>query len=691
MKKRFCRFLALLLSCAVLAGTAVAVPATTQMAPSVSKLMVDGKAVSCAAYDVKAANGNSNTFFKLRDVAAALSGTAAQFAVDWDGPGNAVTAIKGKAYTPVGGELSGVALTAGNGTLSTSALIVNGVRTYLTAYALDGNNYFMLRDLGMALDFGVDWDGKAGAVVIDTAKGYHADGGKLTVSLASEPGTLDPALVSSADEANMVSHFFEGLMRWNDDGTGNAVLGPGQASGFDKVVNADGTITYTFHLKDGIRWSDGKSVKAGDFAYAWRRLADPATAAPYSYVIEMVKGWDEVGISADASQLAVSAPDDKTFVVTLKYDCPYFLEVTAHSACMPVRQDIIEAYGDDWYSQPTSYVSNGPYYVAAWRHNSDILSKRNRFYPSGVGPGTLQYILTDDINRSYTEYLAGNIDFTVGFPGDKTAELLATGKLNIQDYLGTYYACFNTERAPFNDARVRQAFSLVIDRNYIVEQVTQTGEIPADAYVALGAQDAGGYATDFRDSGNSYWSTARDDYEANCAKARQLLAEAGYPNGQGFPAVNYIYNTSDEHRAIAQALQVMWQSELGIKVTMSNMEWNAFIDARQRGEYNIARHGWIADYRDPQSFLSMWVSGNGNNDANYSNAEYDRLVRSATSDADPAHRMQSLHAAEDILMKDMAVAPIFFYTNAYLQSDKVTGVYYSPLGLWFFDKAVITK
>lgn len=684
MKKRFREFLALLLSCTLLAGTVVAVPATTQMAPSASKLMVNGRQVSCAAYDVKAANGNFNTYFKLRDVAAALSGTAVQFAVDWDGPGNAVTAIKGKAYTPVGGELSGVALTAGNGTLSTSALMVDGVRTYLTAYALDGNNYFMLRDLGMALDFGVDWDGKAGAVVIDTTKGYHPDGGTLNLCLAGEPHTMDPTLASYMTDMNMIAHLFEGLMRWKDDGTGNAVLAPGQASSYDKAQNTDGTVTYTFHLKDGIRWSDGKSVTAGDFVYSWQRLVDPEIWADYSYIIEMVKGYG-------TDQLAVSAPDDKTFVVTLNYDCPYFLEATAHTACMPLRQDIVDA-GSRWTLSPKTYVSNGPYRMAKWTHDGQLVMERNNFYPNDVGPSTLSFALIEDSNTMYKEYSAGSLDFIIDLPISKIPSLKASGELEIEDYIGTYYACFNTQKAPFDNAKVRQAFSLAIDRNYIVEQVTKTGQLPADAYVAPGAQGSGGYGTDFHDEGNApYWSVSAADYEVNCAKAQQLLAEAGYPDGKGFPAVTYIYNVNDSHQAIAKALQVMWMDALGIQVNLYSMDWNAFLETRQRGEYNIARNGWISDQRDPQSFLEMWVTGNGSNDAQYSNPAYDKLVRAAMRETDPAVRMKEFHNAEDILMKDMAVMPIFFYTQKYLQSPDVTGVYYNPLGFWYFDNAVIKR
>lgn len=529
----------------------------------------------------------------------------------------------------------------------------------------------------------------------------------MAVCLASEPETIDPALNSAVDGAMMINHFFEGLIKWVDDGKGNAILDFGQAESMDKVVNDDGTVTYTFKLRSDAKWSDGQAVTAGDFVYSWQRLVAHDTASPYNYQLDMVKGYDAIAngtptgektkdesgndvdvISyADPSTLAVSAPDDSTFVVTLTYDCPYFKEICAFPSTFPVRKDVIESAGDQWTFDVATYISNGPYKMSEWVHNSYIKAVKNdQYYDlANLGPDTLTFQLMDDANAIYSAFTSGTLQFIEEVPNDEIQTLLASGELNIVDYLGTYYVSFNNQKAPFDNALVREAFSLVIDRNYIVENVTQTGEVPATAYVPSGVYDAAGPSGDsFRDVGGEYYSVKAEDYEANCEKARALLAEAGYPEGKGFPAVEYLYNTNDRHKAIAEALQQMWQTELGVTVTLNNQEWGVFTDVRRQGNYTIARDGWIADYNDPCTFLDMFYTGAGNNDPKYANAEYDKYIDEAKSTSDQAVRMKAFHNAEDIIMSESGVAPIYFYTQKYMLDDTVSGMYYTPLGYFFF-------
>lgn len=535
----------------------------------------------------------------------------------------------------------------------------------------------------------------------------------LSVCLASEPQTIDPALNTSVDGAVMVQHFFEGLMKWVDDGAGKAKLALGQAESMDKVVNDDGTVTYTFNLRSDIKWSDGTAVTAKDFVYSWQRLATPATAADYSYMIDMVKGFAEVnsgtpsgtfeaklneetGVEeqvevinyADPSTLGVSAPDDSTFVVTITYDCPYFEEICAFPACVPVRQDVVEAAGDQWTFDVASYIGNGPYKMSEWEHNSYIKGVKSETYydVANLGPDSITFQLMDDANAILSAFQSKTLQFIEEVPVDEVSTLIASGDLNIVPYLGSYYACFNVEKAPFDDARVREAFSLVIDRNYIVENVTQTGEIPATAYVPYGINDAeGASGDDFRTVGGDYYSAAAEDYEANCEKARALLAEAGYPDGVGFPAVEYLYNTSDRHQAIGEALQQMWQTQLGVTVTLNNQDWAVFLQNRKDGNYSIARNGWLADYNDACTFLDMWYTDGGNNDAQYSNADYDAAIDAAKATSDPAERMKAFHTAEDLLIgQDKVLAPIYFYTQLYMLDPTIEGMYYAPLGYFFF-------
>lgn len=515
-----------------------------------------------------------------------------------------------------------------------------------------------------------------------------SNGNNIAVCLASEPQTIDPALNSAVDGAIMVNHFFEGLVKWVDDGEGNAMTAPGQAESWEKVVNDDGTVTYTMKLRDGIKWSDGKEVTAGDFEYSWKRLANPETAADYCYMIDMVQNYAGIANSeSDPDTLGIKAIDDKTLEIVLSYDCPYFEEIMAFPATFPVRQDLVEG-NDEWTYDVATYVSNGPYKMKEWSHNAYILAEKNENYYdfANLGPDTIRFTLLDDANAMLAAYKSGELDFIEELPPDEMANYLASGELTVADYIGTYYVCFNTEDEVFSNPLIRKAFSLAIDRNYIVENVNQAGEVPATGYVPAGVNDAAGPGSDdFRTVGGEYYSVAEEDYEKNCEEARALLAEAGYPNGEGFPTVEYMYNTNDKHKAIGEALQNMWQEQLGVTVNLSNQDWNVFLESRKQGDYQIARNGWIADYNDPCSFLDMWYTGGGNNDAQYSNKDYDAKIDAAKATAVQEERMKAFHEAEDILIEqDNVLAPVYFYTQPYMIKDDIQGMYYTPLGYFFF-------
>lgn len=507
---------------------------------------------------------------------------------------------------------------------------------------------------------------------------------EIAVNFASEPNTIDPALNSAVDGAVMINHIFEGLYKWVDDGSGNATLALGQAK--EVTPNADKTV-YTVKLRDDIKWSDGKDVVAADFVYAWQRLVDPNTAADYCYMADIILNANEIMAGEmDKSELGVKAIDEKTLEITLHTACPYFEEIMAFPALMPIRSDIIEQYGDQWTFSPETYIGNGQYKMAEWSHNEFIkLVPSETYYDvDKLGPKVIKFALMDDTNAIYAAYRSGSLNFIQEVPVDEIRGLLSSGELKVHPYLGTYYCCFNTSKAPFDDVRVREAFSLVIDRNYIVENVTKTGQKPATAFVPSGISDAPGAKDDFRAVGGDYMDVSAEKYQENCERARQLLAEAGYPNGEGFPIVEYLYNTSDNHRLIGEALQNMWQTELGVTVNLVNQEWNTFLDTRKNGDYSIARNGWIADYNDPMSFLDMWLTGGGNNDAQYSNPDYDALIMQAKSTSDLAERMSLMHQAEDILMgQDVVHAAIYFYTDKYM-SQGIKGMYFTPLGYYFF-------
>lgn len=512
----------------------------------------------------------------------------------------------------------------------------------------------------------------------NTDNGGAASGdGIVDVCLASEPQSIDPALNSAVDGAIMIQHAFEGLIKWVNDGEGNATLVPGMAESWD----VDGT-TWTFHIRENATWSDGQPVTANDFVYSWNRLVNPDTAADYEYMVDMVAGYDN-------HQLEISAPDEHTFVVNLSVNCPYFEEICAFPATFPVRQDIIEEYGDQWTFDPATYVSNGPYVMTEWQHNGYILMSKNEAYYDADAYTTPQvkFHLMDDANAMLAGFRNGQLDFIEEVPQDEIQALLQSGDLKVDPYIGTYYVCFQTQRAPFDDARVRKAFSLAIDRNYIINQVTGRGEVVATGYVPAGIYDADPAGDDFRTVGGDYYTVDDEGYQARCDEARQLLAEAGYPNGEGFPVVEYLYNTNDNHKAIGEALQNMWQTELGVTVSLNNQDWAVFLDTRKNGDYSIARNGWIADYNDPMSFIDMWMTGGGNNDAQYANPAYDALVKKAKSTDVAADRMNYMHQAEDILIgEDSVLAPIYFYVNTKMVAEGLEGIYYTPLGYYFFGQ-----
>lgn len=519
------------------------------------------------------------------------------------------------------------------------------------------------------------------------------EGSNLNLCFASEPQTIDPALNSSVDGAVMIQHMFEGLLKWVDDGNGNATLAPGMAAEWSK---SDDGLVWTFNLREGALWSDGEPVVAGDFVYAWQRLVNPETAADYNYMIDMVVNANEIMAGeADPTTLGIKAIDDATLEVTIVAPSPYFEEIVAFPATFPVRQDIIEANGDQWTFTPETYVGNGPFTMTEWVHTSYITMVPNENYydVAALGPASIKFSLMDDDNAKLAAYKSGELDFIENPPVAEVPTLLESGELKVADYIGTYYVCFQTQKAPFDNAKVREAFSLVIDRNYITSQISGTGEVPAGGFVPQGIYDADGPSGDtFRTTGGDYYSVAEADYKANTDKARALLAEAGFPDGKGFPIVEYLYNTADNHKAIGEALQNMWQTELGVTVTLSNQDWNVFLQTRKDGDYSIARNGWIADYNDPISFLDMWMTGGGNNDAQYSNAEYDKMMKAVKASSDQSERMSLMHQAEDIIIgQDNALAPIYFYTQPYMLKDNVKGMYYTPLGYFFFGYASKTE
>lgn len=512
-------------------------------------------------------------------------------------------------------------------------------------------------------------------------------GDSLTVRVGAEPGVIDPTAVVTRDEIILTSHMFEGLMKWTPsgkklaDGVESAQVVPGVAERYERVAAENGQVTYTFHLRADAKWSDGKPVTAHDFLYAWQRLLTPSHNAEYASLLADVAGVAAVNAGqAQVSDLGLRAVDDATFEVTLVRDLPWFLELCAMPFAAPVRQDVVEEAGNQWTYDPETYVTNGPYKLKSWSHNVELVAERDpEYYGKVAGPQTITFSFYADAADSRSAYDAGNLDFLLG--ADPAGE-----KVEQVPYLASYYVMFRTTQAPFDNALVRQAFALAVDRGKLTGDQA-IGQTPAGGLVPTGTVGADGAAgADFR-------AHAKDCFDpkavkANREKAKTLLGQAGYPDGVGFPAVSYLCPDSPAQTAIGEALAQMWQETLGVTVTVESVEWGEFLRRCHQGEFFMARGRWVADYNDPTAFLDLWRTGAAGNDALYQEAQYDELLDRAKEADDPGRRMELLAQAEGLLIaRDYALAPLYFETESYLLKDGVKGLYYSPMGYFFFTGA----
>ncbi|MFW5675308.1 MAG: peptide ABC transporter substrate-binding protein, partial [Acetivibrio ethanolgignens] len=322
-------------------------------------------------------------------------------------------------------------------------------------------------------------------------------------------------------------------------------------------------------------------------------------------------------------------------------------------------------------------------------HDSYMLYEKNENYwdVDSLGPDSIRFVLMEDPNAQLSAYETGELSFIDDCPTDEIAAQKSNAEFHIEGQLGTYYVSFNVEKEPLNNPLVRKALILAIDRQYICDEIGQAGQVPAGAFVPTGLTDADS-TKEFREVGGDYYDPA--DYEGNLELAKQALAEAGYPDGEGLPTIEYLYNEGGSHDVIGQALQDMW-SKIGVKVELVSQEWATFLNTRKNGGYDIARNGWLGDYNDPISFLDMWITDGGNNDAQWSNSDYDALISQIKASSDPAERMQLMHQCEDIIFDDWMLCPLYYYVDIYMLKDNVDGFFSSPLGFKFFKYASVAE
>ena len=504
----------------------------------------------------------------------------------------------------------------------------------------------------------------------------------LSVQIGPDPETIDPALNSASDGGCMILHSFECLLVVDESGN----LAPGQAESWE--TSEDG-LTWTFHLRDGLKWSDGSALTANDFVYSWRRVCDPLVAAPYAEtVLGMVKGYDEA-IAGNLEALAVTATDDKTLVVELNAPCSFFGSLAAFATLSPVQQATIEKNGEAWATAPETYVSNGSFHVTEWVPGSHITMSKNPNYwnADAIKLDKIKFNLMEDSNAAYGAYQTGDVLLIKDVPTEEIPSFDGNAEFHVEPILGTYYVSLNLEREAFKDAKVRQALSLAIDREYVAGTLMQGTYSAAYNFMGPGWIDAEGEFFDNANGGTTYISS---DYEANLAKAKELMAEAGYPNGEGYPAITYVSNDSGYHKVVAEYLQQAW-GELGITLNVEMVEWSSFTPMRRNGEYDVARNGWVGDYSDPSNMLDLLYSTNGNNDGKANNADFDAAMDLSRTTLDTAERFAALHEAEDILMEETLCIPIAYYNDFWLQSEKITGSWHSAYGYWHLMYADIAE
>lgn len=500
---------------------------------------------------------------------------------------------------------------------------------------------------------------KRGQSIVERARADQI----LHVGNGQEPQELDPHVITGVSEIKILSALFEGLVG-QDPATLDPI--PGAAETWD--ISPDG-LSYAFHLRPDLRWSDGQVLKAEDFAFGYQRALTPEVAAPNAYLLFVLKNagayyrgeipFEDVG---------VKALDDRTLELQLSHPAPYLLSLLAHPVWFPLKRETIVSEGEalgrsPGWTRPGKLVSNGPFKLTDWKVNGYVQVEKNPYYWDAERTRLNQIFFYPTESREAEEraFRAGQLHLTEAMPVSKVGFYRDRNhpSLQIDPYLGTYYLQLNTRKPALADARVRRALGLAIDRVLIVESITRGGQKPAWHFTPPGT---GGY-------------TPAIAGVKNTVMARELLAQAGYPEGEGFPKLSYLYNTSENNKAIAEALQQMWRKNLGINVELINQEWKVYTHTRETGQFDILRSSWIGDYLDATSFLDVWTSESGNNFTGWKSPSYDHLLAQARLSGLSDQRFEMFGEAEELLMREQPIIPLYFYTSVYLKHESVKGFF----------------
>lgn len=490
--------------------------------------------------------------------------------------------------------------------------------------------------------------------------GYQTD--MLTFALAADPETFDTAKMSGAPEAVPAFNLFEGLLMPGPTTEGladdAALLQYGAAESY--TISEDGTV-YTFKIRENAKWSDGTPLTAHDFEWSWKRMLMPGFPADYVNFLWLIKGAEEFNKARteDWSTVGIKSIDDHTLEVTLTHAAPYFLELVAFYTFFPVPRAVVEKHGVDW-TRPENIVSNGPYTMESYTPQQEIILKKSPSYwdADKVAVEKVRLKIITDSNAIVNAYKTGELHWTgAGLPIAQIASLLTHPDYERHPMLGVYFYRFNVEaETPLKNPKVRAALSAAIDRKSLVDNTLNGIQTPATSFVPPMAG----------------WEPSKAA-PYSIKKAKDLLAEAGYPNGEGFPSISLLYNTDENHKLIAETVQDMWKRNLNIDVKLHNKEWKTYLQDVDTLSFEIARAGWIGDYNDPMTFLEMWTSENGNNDTGWSDKEYDDLIATADRESDSGKRHELLKKAEAILEERGPITPIYYYSQNMLVARKLKG------------------
>ncbi len=469
------------------------------------------------------------------------------------------------------------------------------------------------------------------------------------VANSAEPESLDPAKIQGVPEHRLFEGLFEGLVVY-DPVTADGI--PGLAESWD--ISDDG-LTYTFHLRKNAKWSDGTPITADDVVYSWLRELAPETASPYAWFpVMFLAGAEEYNSGkGSASDVKIKALDDYTFQMELIGPLPYVIGALGHYSFAVVPKHAVEKYGDAWVL-PENFVGNGPYVLTEWTPQDKIVMAKNENYwdKDNVKLDEVVFYASDNSTTNYNMYLNGEVDWVTSIPSDNLQAIMMRDDYQVAPQLSTYYYTINNTKAPFDDPRVRKALSYAIDRQTLVDEVTKAGQLPCWGIVP----DMAGY--------DALEIPLGADQEAMNEEARRLLAEAGYPNGVGFPTFNLLYNTDDNHKKVAEFIQQEWKNNLNINCELENQEWATYLSNRNSGNFEVARAGWVGDYQDPNTFLDMFVTGAGMNGGQYSNVDYDQAINEAARMPAGEDRFAVLKSAEDLLInEDQGIIPLYVYVS----------------------------